>query len=308
MLVSKGVYRFVIFIFIYTLIVIFAGGVVRTTQSGMGCPDWPTCFGKWIPPLHASELPADYEKYLKKQDIDHTFNVYHTWIEAINRYIAALLGLFAIIQVIILWRKKDKAKKAFNSAILYLALVIIIGLVGAVVVKLNLAHLSISLHLILAMLLLLVQLYIIKVVQNKPAILVTKRDTQFFYGLLIIIIVQFTMGTIVRMHIDTISKALLYEQREKWLIDMPIVFLLHRSFSWLVLLALLLVTYTYRNTSFLKKQTILLMGIGLANMILGIVLFYANMPAIAQPIHLLLATFAIAQICYIIFNIKYSVA
>ena len=64
--------------FVLTFLVIIAGGIVRTTQSGMGCPDWPKCFGLWIPPTNASQLPPDFEKFLKAQDIDHSFNVYHT--------------------------------------------------------------------------------------------------------------------------------------------------------------------------------------------------------------------------------------
>ncbi|MEX0636887.1 MAG: COX15/CtaA family protein, partial [Ferruginibacter sp.] len=52
--------------FLLCFAVIIAGGVVRTTQSGMGCPDWPKCFGKWVPPTNAAELPADFEKYLSK--------------------------------------------------------------------------------------------------------------------------------------------------------------------------------------------------------------------------------------------------
>ena len=66
--------RYTWFILIMIFLVILAGGVVRMTQSGMGCPDWPTCFGRWIPPTNANQLPPDFEKYLRQQDIDHTFN------------------------------------------------------------------------------------------------------------------------------------------------------------------------------------------------------------------------------------------
>ena len=91
---NKSYIKYSWFLMGAVFLVILAGGIVRMTQSGMGCPDWPTCFGMWIPPTDASQLPVDFEKYLSKQDIDHSFNVYHTWIEYINRLLGAILGLF----------------------------------------------------------------------------------------------------------------------------------------------------------------------------------------------------------------------
>ena len=102
---------------ILVYLVIFAGAFVRLTGSGMGCPDWPKCFGYYIPPTQEKELlftpgkeydkgqviiqnesllvaksdflsknsfePYNWEKYTKHDYAD--FNALHTWIEYINR-------------------------------------------------------------------------------------------------------------------------------------------------------------------------------------------------------------------------------
>ena len=106
-------------------LVILAGAVVRMTGSGMGCPDWPKCFGYYIPPTEASALQFKPDHHYSKGHIiilndslwvakkdftssesisleqwspytthDYaTYNPLHTWIEYINRLLGALSGL-----------------------------------------------------------------------------------------------------------------------------------------------------------------------------------------------------------------------
>ena len=295
--------KFAVFIFIYVLIVILAGGIVRTTQSGMGCPDWPTCFGQWIPPTSVSELPANYESYLRKQDIDHTFNVYHTWIEAINRYIAALLGVFAVLQCILFYKVKKTYRKVFTTSLLFLALVIITGLFGAIVVRLNLAHLSISVHLLLALLLLITQLYLLVNAYAIQPIAITIKSKKILYLTALIITIQFVLGTIVRMHVDDVSKALQYTNRQLWLVNMPLVFVIHRSFSWLVMGSIMYCYFYFKQTPF-KKYTLVLLLLAVANVTLGVIMYYNNIPALAQPLHLLLGTMAMAYMVYLLLITK----
>ncbi len=292
----KSIKTWVLATFILTFLVVIAGGVVRTTQSGMGCPDWPKCFGKWIPPLNASELPPDFEKYLRKQDIDHTFNALHTWIEYFNRLLGALLGMFAVIQAFILFRKRNMYRRSFRLAMVFLALVIATGLFGAIVVKLNLAHVSISVHLLFALVMVQVQLGLLLSLNSKLfSIPMARRVKQMLLAFLAILLIQSTLGTMVRMYVDDVSKILHYEQRQTWLASMPVEFLLHRSFSWFVLAAILFLSWYCRNIDGIRNKVFVLLGIVLLNMIVGITLFYADMPAVAQPIHLLLATLAITQ-------------
>lgn len=291
--------------FILCFLVIIAGGVVRTTQSGMGCPDWPRCFGKWIPPTDASQLPADFEKYLGKQDIDHTFNAYHTWIEYINRLFGVLLGIFAIIQVALLYNRRKTNTRSWKLAISFLALVILTGLFGAIVVKLNLAHLSISVHLLFAIILLQVQLALWMEVKGSRKYEMKAGAQKMLLAFLAILFIQSAMGTMVRMHVDDISKVLNYDQRELWLSDDPLIFIVHRSFSWIVVIASAWLAWKNR-TSLLNKYYYALLFTILLSMTAGIILYYAHMPAFAQPLHLLLACIAITQTVHLILTAKRS--
>ena len=303
----RSIKNWVLATFILTFLVIIAGGIVRTTQSGMGCPDWPHCFGKWIPPTNASELPPDFEKYLNKQDIDHSFNALHTWIEYINRLLGVLLGLFAVIQAFLLFRKRKGLRKSYYFSLWFLFTVILTGLFGAIVVKLNLAHASISVHLLFAIVLIQIQLALLLSINSRLAILIVdgkiKKMLLFFLAILLI---QSVLGTMVRMHVDDVSKNLNYEQRETWLTGNPVAFVIHRSFSWIVFLLAFSIAWIGRSFPAVKNKLFVLAAIVLLSMITGIVLFYADMPRAAQPIHLLLATLAITQSFSIILQLKGS--
>lgn len=305
--VMRAIKNWALATFILCFLVILAGAVVRTTQSGMGCPDWPKCFGSWIPPTDASQLPPDFEKYLSKQDIDHTFNAYHTWIEYFNRLLGVLLGVFAIIQLFVLRKQRRAERKAWKLALSFLGLVILTGLFGAVVVKLNLAHLSISVHLLFAILLVQVQLALIMTLnRTMHTVNVSRQFAAMLWGFLVLLIIQAALGTAVRMHIDDISKLLNYQYREQWLADDPAILLVHRTISWLVLLDACMLAWIGRNNPLIKKYLFALAATIVSTVIIGIVLYYAHMPAFAQPIHLLLASVAITQVMHIVFKKRIS--
>lgn len=289
--------------FVLTLLVIIAGGVVRTTQSGMGCPDWPKCFGSWIPPTDASQLPPDFEKYLSKQDIDHSFNALHTWIEYINRLTGALLGVFAIIQILLALGIRRTDRRSFNLAAAFLIVVILTGLFGALVVKFNLAHLSITVHLLFALILIIIQAALLTKQYNQWAkILVNPSIKKILYAFLMLMLVHSTLGTVVRMHIDDVSKALDFTGRETWLSNAPLAFLIHRSFSWLILIGAVMIWWNLKEMNGLKRPSNLLLAFVLISMSTGIILSYFDFPAWAQPTHLFLATLGITQVCYLIFK------
>jgi heme a synthase len=292
---------------ILTLLTILAGGIVRTTHSGMGCPDWPTCFGLWIPPMYESQLPTDFEKYLRKQDIDHSFNAFHTWVEYINRLVGALLGVFGIIQLVVARFTKGIDRSIKRWALYFLIVVIIVGLFGALVVRYNLQHYSISVHMTLAFLLVLIQVMLLsKLYKKYKSVRVSSTFGKLLVILLCLVIVQSALGTGVRMYVDDISKSLLYTQREKWLAQMPLIFLVHRSCSWLVVIGCLSLVWLAIKQKILWGSILLFVLLVLSSIIIGVVMVYAAIPAWAQPIHITLSACIIAQLFYIVTMSKKS--
>ena len=154
-------------------LLVLAGGIVRSTGSGMGCPDWPKCFGMLVPPTEASQLPANYQQiYAAKLHGEVEFNVTKTWIEYLNRLLGALTGIivFATFIASFTYWKKDK-----TITILSFLGVILIGANGALgkyVVDSFLKPGIVTLHMMLAILVIFVLLYAIarawaKVIQTE---------------------------------------------------------------------------------------------------------------------------------------------
>jgi heme a synthase len=282
--------RYTWFVLIMVFLVILAGGIVRMTQSGMGCPDWPTCFGRWIPPTDASQLPPDFEKYLRQQDIDHTFNPYHTWIEYINRLLGALLGVFIFIHTIWSFRKfRHTNKPVFYISLLLLLAVGFQGWLGKKVVDANLSVVKITTHMIVALVIAALPMLIIsRVKQNK--ILAAKSLKNLAVITLILVLVQIVLGTSVREQMDEISRSLNYEQRNLWISRLGDELSIHRSFSWVVAASCVFLFWKSRLIIPLRKDGFLILFFLACSFTAGLVMYLMNIPAWAQPVHLLFAS------------------
>jgi cytochrome c oxidase assembly protein subunit 15 len=174
---------------VYFLILV--GGVVRSTGSGMGCPDWPKCFGSWVPPTSIYQLPADYKekfaaireaknkkfaRYLNVFGFESTanailndksilveadFNVAKTWIEYLNRIVGVIIGFLIIAVFVLSFRLRKEHKSWFWISLATLITVIIQGWFGSIVVSTNLTSWTITIHMLMAFVLvgLLIWLY-----------------------------------------------------------------------------------------------------------------------------------------------------
>ena len=128
---------------ILSYLLIFVGGLVRVSGSGLGCPDWPKCFGRWIPPTSIEQIPAH---------IDPTaFNIVLAWIEYGNRMLGVIVGISILLMTIIAVIYFKKNSKILLSSLLSLFLVVANGGLGAIVVSSVLNPFIVSLHMILAL-------------------------------------------------------------------------------------------------------------------------------------------------------------
>ena len=128
-------------------LLILAGGIVRSTGSGMGCPDWPKCFGRFIPPTKVEELPLHYEViYQDKLHGEVEFNATKTWIEYINRLIGALSGLPVLALAVV---AVARSRKNWGNSILSVGVLILLlfeAWLGKMVVDGNLVPNQITIH------------------------------------------------------------------------------------------------------------------------------------------------------------------
>ncbi len=99
-----------------TLFLILVGGLVRAAGAGLGCPDWPKCFGMWIPPTSLGELPSQFDA--------SQFNVYNTWIEYVNRLVGVLIGLLITGTFVLSFRYRKAKPTVFYSSFAAFVLVL----------------------------------------------------------------------------------------------------------------------------------------------------------------------------------------
>jgi cytochrome c oxidase assembly protein subunit 15 len=227
--------RFGILTIAAVFFLIFVGGLVRSTGSGMGCPDWPKCFGQWIPPSDISELPSDYKtKFAVAGKEIADFDAFKTWTEYYNRLIGVVIGLFVFLTVIFaLPYLKSSKPYIFWLSFLAFILVGFQGWIGSKVVSSDLATYMITIHMFIALVIVGLLIYTITASQDFT-INQAKTDTllpTLLWLMMLVMIVQIISGTQVREEVDEVAKRI--DNRNLWLEEMDWLFYMHRSWSLL---------------------------------------------------------------------------
>ena len=317
--------------------VIIAGALVRMTGSGMGCPDWPKCFGYYIPPTDIKELTwspnrkfesgqviikdeallvakdnfttgtafeANHWRPYTKHDYA-IFNPTHTWIEYLNR-LAGLLGGFAVLfMAVFSFAFWNDNKKIILLSWLVVIMMGIQGWLGATVVYSVLNPIKITLHMIVALLIVAVILFIIR----KASVVNTALRTDNTFRNIIIVtliltLIQIALGTQVRQFVDEQVKITGEEQMNLVLQNPPLNFYIHRSFSVLIFGLNYFLYYRNKKSGLGFTKINWVMGLIMAEFFSGMLMYYYDFPFGTQPVHLVIASLLFGVQFYLFMETK----
>ncbi len=301
-------------------LIFLAGSIVRMTGSGMGCPDWPKCFGYVIPPTSEEQITwqpnSDYKEgmiiiknealFVAEKNIKTStefnannwtnytkhnyakFNKYHTWTEYINRLASVLSGfviLFLIYGAAKFW-KTDKRIPLLAFTAFFLMLVE--AWLGKTVVDTNLKPTIITIHMVIGLVIIALLLQLKFIVSDKK----TKYNYNSLFNKLLIVsvvfsLIQIALGTQVRQFIDEQVKLYGFENKDYSLMNPSFKFYFHRSFTIAIVLVNFGMFYLNQIKNLGYKLVNWIVFILFIETITGILMYYAEFPLGTQAIHLL---------------------
>jgi cytochrome c oxidase assembly protein subunit 15 len=331
-MVPKSERRFVrlnLITIIITLLLILAGGIVRSTGSGMGCPDWPKCFGQYVPPTSVTQLPAGYEQKLLAGRIEKNerfartlekmgkvelaakiredksilvtgeFNAAQTWTEYGNRLMGAITGFFLLALAVFSFTYRKTGKRVIVLSIANLFLVAFQAWLGSIVVSTNLLAWVVTVHMLLALVILAILVYTYNYTNQIRRDAVTVMSKLFWLRLLIFVsvlvtVIQVVFGTEVREQIDFISHGLTAGLRSTWVYQVGAIFNYHRDLAVVVAVVNVFV-YKMIMDKFGGKDTEIRVGgsviiVLILQIVTGILLSNFALPPYAQALHILFST------------------
>ncbi len=301
-------------------LIFLAGSFVRMTGSGMGCPDWPKCFGYYIPPTSEEQIiwqpnssynegmiivkdqalyvaekevrtgvefnPTNWEKYTKHDYAK--FNKFHTWTEYINRLVTVVSGFIFLFLLYGSFKNRRQNKWILPLAGGAFFLMLVEAVLGKIVVDTNLKPTMITIHMVVGLLIIALILRLLFMVTERKSVY---KYHSLFNKLLIVSVIfsliQIAMGTQVRQFIDEQVKLYGFENKEYSLMDPNWKFYFHRSFTIAIVLVNLGMFYLNQIKNLGYKLVNWILVLLFLETITGILMYYAEIPLGTQAVHLL---------------------
>ena len=306
-------------------LIIIAGSFVRITGSGMGCPDWPKCFGYYIPPTDVSTVSLEegrsYSKgqmviyndtlWITNNDFQYTkdfwksnsgneaalkvypkhqyaeFNSFHTWTEYINRLLTGLLGLPILVMTFLamLYYKRSNDYWPVIYSVFAIVMILFEAWLGKMVVDKNLNTSTITLHMIGSLGILLSLLFLIRRTNEKENYSLPPVLRKALSFFFIIHLVQLLLGTQVRESVDQLLENGI--GRNILIENLPVGFKIHRSFSILIVILATMMYLQYRRLEIQPRKFKYLFVVLGFEILFGVGMACLGIPRVLQPLHLL---------------------
>jgi cytochrome c oxidase assembly protein subunit 15 len=276
-----------------TYMLIAVGGLVRASGAGLGCPDWPRCFGSWIPPASAAALPPEFDPA--------QFNPTLMWTEYLNRLLGVTVGFAILAAAVAAWRYHRRQPRILWPAVAAVLLTGFQGWLGGRVVANDLAAWIVTVHMLVA--LVIVSLLLMAVLESmRPAPtdalpgddrapVERRRLGWWACAVMALALVQVGVGTQVRGRVDA---ALDRVPRAEALASVGPLDLTHRELAAVTGLAIIglwvLVWTRHPGDAALGRAASLTLAFTGAQVVAGLVLTGAALPPAAQVLHLTLAS------------------
>ncbi len=291
------------------IVLVLAGATVRVTGSGLGCPDWPTCWGCIIPPTSPDQIDVDkldiekFKRHAVRKGIDpdtitretvlDSFDPVHTWIEFSNRLITLPLGLATLLLALVSFTARQNRGWIVILAWASLADVVFNAVMGARVVASGLQPGIITLHMALAFLLILFLVTILWLSRTKqkanferPSNLSAILALSLLFFLCLF--AEGLLGSQVREQTDEMAQTAGQLSRDQWIgqLETTWIYKIHRSFSWsLLITAGGMLILSWRSPSLRFAEPKWIMGMVVAMMLMGVVMAHIAINQFVQVMH-----------------------
>lgn len=323
-------------------LIIIAGSFVRITGSGMGCPDWPKCFGYYIPPTEISTVSLEegrsYEKgqmviyhdtlWIAEQNFNYSsefwktnfgseaalkvypkhqyaeFNAFHTWTEYINRLLTGLLGLPILIMTFLalIYYKKSNDYWPVLYSVFAIVMILFEAWLGKMVVDKNLNTSTITLHMVGSLGILLSLLFLIRRTNDTDNYTIPSTLRKALSFFFLIHLVQLLLGTQVRESVDVLLEN---GVARNFIVDnLPVGFKIHRSFSILIVILTTMMFLQYNRLQIKPRKFLFLFAVIGFEILFGMGLAYLGLPRVLQPLHLLFSIILFALSAMILLETK----
>jgi cytochrome c oxidase assembly protein subunit 15 len=268
-----------------TYLLILVGSLVRVSGAGLGCPDWPRCFGSWIPPASAADLPPQFDA--------SQFNPTLMWTEYLNRLLGVTVGFSILATAISAWRHHRHDRRILWTTIAAFVLVGYEGWLGGRVVAHELAPWIVTAHLIVAIVIVQLLLYAtftaFRPLGDPLSGGLTPTAGWPFIALILVTLVQAGFGTQVRGTIDDALDDGV--ARDAALATVGRLDYLHRDLAFVVLIgATLLTLWLMTRRSPAVSWAYVVLALAVTQIMVGVVMAYGSLVPAAQVAHLTIAS------------------